>query len=88
MADFREWVAEYNEEALLADGLEAAFVGVASHYGKAPVAVYDAEKCVEIFMARDGMTHDEAQEWFDHNVMRAHGGEHTPLYLVTHKGSE
>ena len=88
MADFREGGAEYNEEALLADGLEAAFVGVASHYGKAPVAVYDAEKCMEIFMDRDGMDYEGAQEWFDYNVMRAHGGEHTPLYLVMYKGSE
>jgi hypothetical protein len=88
MADLREWVAEYNDEALLADGLEAAFVGVASYFGKEPVAVYDADKCVAIFMEQDGMDYDEAQEYFDFNVAGAYVGEYTPLYLTPYKGSE
>ena len=88
MADFREWIAEYNEEALLADGLEDAFVEVASVYGKGPVAVYDVDKCVGIFMDRDGMDYEEAHEHFDFNVQGAYVGEQTPLYLITYKGSE
>ena len=85
MSELQEWVAEYNEQAMLADGLEAAFIGVASHYGKDPVAVYDVDKCVEVFVA-DGMDYEEAQEWFDYNVQGAYVGEHTPVFVVTYKG--
>ena len=86
MSELQEWVAEYNEQAMLADGLEAAFIGVASHYGKDPVAVYDTEKCVGIFMDRDGMDYEGAQEFFDFNVQGAYVGEHTPVFVVTYKG--
>ena len=38
-----EWVSEFNEEALFADGFEDAFVGVIERFGQDPIAVYDRE---------------------------------------------
>jgi len=46
----REWISEANPEALLADGFESAFLGMAQRCGREPLAVYDIEKCIEILM--------------------------------------
>jgi hypothetical protein len=66
--------------ALLADGFAEAFVGM-GHRFTYDVAVYDRQKCLDILIARDGMTYEEAQDYFCVNVEGAFMGEHTPVFL-------
>ena len=78
-------ISEYIEEngvtgVLLADGLDEAFLGISCGFGPTK-AVYDWDKCVEIFKERDGMTRDEAVEWMDFNVTGAYVGEQTPEFI-------
>ena len=68
------------EGVLLADGLEDAFIGVSCGFGPSK-AIYDWDKCVEVFMNRDGMTYEEAVEWIDFNVTGAYFGEQTPEFI-------
>lgn len=79
--DLREWIRSNNEDALLADGFEEAIVGIAERCGQPTLVVYDAWKCVEILISRDGMDPDEAMEFFQFNTLGAWMGENTPLYL-------
>jgi hypothetical protein len=83
--DVRAWIAEYNPEALLADGFEAAIVGIAERCGKEPLVVYDAGKCVQILVERDGMDEDEALEFFNFNTLGAWMGDNTPLFLTRYE---
>jgi len=76
-------LAEINPDALLADGLEKAFVGYTVNHHHAHVAVYDIQKCVDILVERDGMTHEGAEEFLEFNVLGAFVGEHGPLYIRT-----
>jgi hypothetical protein len=69
-----------DEEITLADGFEDAFLGVARQFGK-PFAIYDREKCIDILVNRDGMSHEEAEEYFQFNVEGAWVGESTPAFL-------
>ena len=66
---------------LLADGFEGAFIGVSTRCGQPTLAVYDANKCLQILIDRDDMTHEEALEYFNFNVIGAWVGDETPLYL-------
>lgn len=66
---------------LLADGFEGAFIGVATRCGQPTLAVYSAHKCIKILVERDGMTHEEALEYFNFNVVGGWVGEETPLFL-------
>ena len=75
-------LADINPEALLADGLEDAFVGYTVNYHHAHVAVYDYGKCVQILVERDGMTEEEAEECLEFNTLSAYVGENGPLYVV------
>ncbi len=76
-----ENLAELNPDALLADGLEAALVGYTVNHHHPHVAVYDIDKCVDILVERDGMTHEEADEYLSFNTLGAYVGENGPLYV-------
>lgn len=77
-----EALEELNPEALLADGLEDAFIGYTVNHHHAHVAVYDYGKCIEVLVARDGMTHEEADEFLSFNTLGAYVGENGPIYMV------
>ena len=68
--------------AITADGFDTALVGFGYQFNY-PVAVYDKEKCLEILTERDGMSWEEAVEYFDFNVAGAWVGESTPVFLET-----
>jgi len=72
-----------NPDALLADGLDEALIGYTINTHSRHVAVYSAQKCVEVLMRRDGMTHDEADEFLEHNTYCAYVGKDGPLYVRT-----
>ena len=74
--DIREEVAEYNFEALFADGFDDAVIGVDT-YGR---VVYDYDKCVEILVAED-MEYIDAIEHMDFNVTGSYVGEFTPIFI-------
>jgi hypothetical protein len=78
-----EALGEINPEALLADGLEAAFIGYTLNHHIPHVAVYDIDKCIELLVARDGMTHEEADEFLSFNTLGAFVGENGPIFIRT-----
>ena len=76
-------VEEYNPQALKADGFDDAIIGIASRCGQPDVISYDTNKILEILQERDGMSYEEAQEFFDFNIIGAYMGEHTPIFITT-----
>tara|TARA_Y100000593_G_scaffold34350_1_gene67385 strand:+ start:1109 stop:1414 length:306 start_codon:yes stop_codon:yes gene_type:complete len=70
---------EVNPEAMLADGLDKAIIGVGSRNGN-KVAVYSSEKCIEVFMENDGMSYEDAMEYFTFNTEGAYVGKYTPIF--------
>jgi hypothetical protein len=83
-----EWMSEYNEEALLADGLEDAFMGMCEVAGHPPIALYDSDKCIDVLMHRDGMDYEGALECFQFNTVGAWVGENSPRYVTFYNGEE
>ena len=67
-----------DENILLADGFEEAFVGIAKQFNN-KFALYDRNKCIKILM-RD-MSYEEAEEYFAFNVEGAYAGENTPAFI-------
>jgi hypothetical protein len=78
----RDRLAEINPEMLLADGLEAALIGVTANHHHPQVAVYSFEKCVQILIDRDGMSEEEAEEFLHFNTLGAYVGQHGPLFVA------
>jgi hypothetical protein len=77
----RDDLVEANPDALLADGLEGAFIGFTLNHHRPHVAVYDIDKCISILMERDGMTHEEADEFLSFNTLAAWVGESGPIFI-------
>lgn len=77
----RDYVAEANEDMLFADGFDEALIGCVQRAGSPTVALYDSDKCVNILIERDGMTEEEAREFFDFNVLGSYMGENTPAFI-------
>jgi hypothetical protein len=77
----REALAEIDEEILMADGFDEAPIGYAQRCGQPALAVYDRNKCIDVLVNRDGMSYEEAEEFFEFNAVGAWVGERTPLFL-------
>lgn len=61
---------------LFADGLDDAIIGVD---GETMRVIYSVAKCIEIFMEQ-GMSQEEAIEYFDFNTRGSYMGEKTPIW--------
>ena len=78
----KDLLYQLSPDVIVADGFEDALIGVGQQFNKA-MAVYDRQKCIEILMERDGMSEEEAVEYFEYNVTGAWVGEYTPIFLET-----
>jgi hypothetical protein len=77
---------DLNPDALLADGFEDAFIGWVEGWfeqEQSYVAVYDRAKCIDTLMTRDGMSDDEAEEFFQFNVAGAYVGKFAPMFFTS-----
>jgi hypothetical protein len=54
-------------DTLFADGFEDALIGIGRQFNR-ELALYDYEKCIEILMERDGMSREDAIEFFEFNT--------------------
>jgi len=70
-----------DDQVLLADGLEAAFIGIGAQQ-HVQLAVYDEAKALALYVERDGMTPEEAREWYEFNVVGAYVGDRTPIFVT------
>lgn len=70
-----------DDEMTTAAGLDDAIVGVGVRCGRPPLVVYNVERVIDILMGRDGMTYQDAVEYFEYNVEGAWVGETTPIWL-------
>ena len=64
-----------------ADGLDDAIIGVATRPNMEDVLAYDVDKIIEILMKRDGMSYEEAFEFYGYNIASAWVGETTPVFI-------
>ncbi len=77
-AELLEGIVEYyaDEEILKADGFDDAVIGVDE---KTMRLIYSVGRCIEI-LVEDGMTMEDAIEYFDFNVSGAWVGDKTPIW--------
>ena len=89
--DIKEWIAGHNEEALMADGFDDAFVGMCERFGGNSVVAYDRDKRIEILANEfekdseddpDVDVYEEAEDYFSYNVIGSYVGENTPVFII------
>jgi hypothetical protein len=80
----REIIVEFtgDEDLLFVDPerFDTAIVGFTERIGQPNTVCYSKTKVLEILM-EDGMTDEEALEYYHYNIVGAYMGEHTPTFL-------
>jgi hypothetical protein len=76
-----EWINGYyyDEEILMADGLDDAIIGIEETTMR---LIYSKKKVIDILINKDGMTEEEAEEFFWFNIHGAWVGERTPIWCI------
>ena len=69
-----------DQETIVFPDLEQALVGVVSRFGQDDIACYDYHQVIEIYM-QQGMSYEEAVEYFDFNTIGSWLGETTPCFI-------
>jgi hypothetical protein len=75
-----DYLADNSPDSMTADGLDTALIGWT--YGTRCLAVYDSRKVIDLLVSRDGMTYEEAEEYFDFNIAGAYMGVFTPIFIT------
>ena len=72
---------ETDEDIMLMDGFEEAFIGFSKRCGQPTLATYSYEKMLQVLIERDEMDVEEADEYIMYNCEGAWMGELTPIIL-------
>ncbi len=71
-----------NPDALFPTDMKKAIIGIVERAGMQPQILLDREKCIKILM-KDGMSWEDAEEYFEFNTIGAHmGDEGTPCFAT------
>lgn len=76
---------EYCEGAVMLTGLEDAIVGIVEEFGSGRRILYSKDKIIDILVTRDSMTYEEAEEYYDFNILGLHAGDQNAVFLITIK---
>ena len=66
-------------EAMLMDGFDDCIIGTCCRFGMNDVVLYDKDKIINK-MIKNGMSEEEALEFFSYNQLGAWVGEGTPVF--------
>ena len=80
ISEILEMIDEINPEALKMDGYDDCILGICRRFGMESVLAYDEDKVLQK-LVDEGMTWEEAREWFEFNQIGAWMGEGTPVFL-------
>ena len=81
--NIREELAEIWDQDLLfmsEPEYDQAIIGVMERAGGSPVIAYDTQKILDIL--ERSMSVEEAQEFFEYNILGAYVGDKTPVYIT------
>ena len=79
-----ETLEEENPEAIVYDDADEAVLGLVYHNDKPPILAYSYIIWIKMLMNRDGMSEDEAVEYFDYNVDGLILGDNQPIIIRDH----
>ena len=56
-------------------------MGLVQRCGQEPVILYDTDKVLQLLVYNDGMTYDDAVEFFEFNILGSWVGDETPAFF-------
>lgn len=75
-----DYINENAEGAVVLTGFDDCIIGVVSEFGNGNRVLYSKEKIIKSLMK--DMDEEEANEYFDYNIIGGHFGEQNPVFLI------
>ncbi len=82
-----EWAELMDTDLLLLGDREErmdyadAFLGITND--DPPKAIYSEEKVLDVLVKRDGMSYEDAMDFFEFNIAGSYMGDRTPMYILS-----
>ena len=76
-------INEFAEGAVILDGLDDAIIGIVEEFGNGPRILYSKDKILTILCERDGMSIEEAEEFYGYNIVGLYAGEQNAVFLIS-----
>lgn len=73
---------KYNTNVKFVDGFDDAIVGIIETYENDERVIYDKEEIIQLLIERDEMDYNEANEYYENNILGKYYGEKAPIFLV------
>ena len=73
-----------DDKMITMDGYDDCMLGICMRFGQEDIVAYDYMKIIQKHID-DGMTDEEAVEFFNFNQLGAWVGEHTPCFILLDK---
>jgi len=74
-------IDSYAEGAVLLDGFEDCIIGIVEEFGNGRRILYSKDMILNKLQSRDSMTSEEAEEFYDYNILGLHAGEQNAVFL-------
>lgn len=74
-------IDSYAEGAVLLDGFEDCIIGIVEEFGNGRRMLYSKNMILDKLKSRDSMTSEEAEEFYDYNILGLHAGEQNAVFL-------
>jgi hypothetical protein len=74
-------IDSYAEGAVLLDGFEDCIIGIVEEFGNGRRMLYSKDMILDKLKSRDSMTSEEAEEFYDYNILGLHAGEQNAVFL-------
>lgn len=81
MSTFTLDMDEYAEGAILLTGLEDCIIGIVEEFGNGRRVLYSRQAIIKKLQERDLMTEQEAEEFYDYNILGLYAGEQNAVFL-------
>ena len=71
-----------NDDLIKMDGYDDCIVGVVERFGQDSYFIYDKDLVLEKLQKENGMSYEDALEYYEYNQLGAYVGERTPAFLI------
>ena len=76
---------ELAPQARIRPGYDDCILGTAEMFGRPTLIAYDKDKVINKLIRKEGVSHEEAYEWFEYNMLGAYVGDGTPVFIMRSK---
>lgn len=82
MRDYIKEMEEMGDSAIIIDGYDDCIVGIGTAFGRGYFFIYSEPLIIQKLIKEDGMSIEEAIEFYEYNILGSYIGEEMPVFVI------